>query len=452
MKVVAGRARGRLGGLQLRPVRRRRRRAVAGRQARRDAQRARALLGRRPAPSSSPSVLLASGRRVLAHIDARARPRRLAPSTTPAGGAGRHGRRRLSPVATVRRPPLGCAPCSTRSRATRYVTPLQGGRVAARHRRGRRPRHLRAEVPRRRPGPQGAGRRGPRRRARPAPSGLDVPRLRSSTCRRPIAQVRGRRGGAGPAHREPRPQPRRRLPARLVRLRRRRGRRRRTTAARILWLDAFTANVDRTWSNPNLLVWHGDLWLIDHGAALYFHHGWPRSRRRPRRGSRRSRSTPATHVLRDVAGDLAGADAALTRLVDAGPPRRRRSPLVPDEWLEPAPGLRPSRRPSARRTSSTSWRGWPTPRRGCPGRPASDGACRLPVRRAAVRPARGPRGVPQRRGGPLQPGGRLPRRRRTPSTPTGCPPSRPSSTSRPSRPRCARSPTSAPAGLRRGSR
>ena len=46
-------------------------------------------------------------------------------------------------------------------------------------------------------------------------------------------------------------------------------------AARVLWLDAFTANVDRTWSNPNLLVWHGQTWAIDHGAALYFHHSWP---------------------------------------------------------------------------------------------------------------------------------------------------------------------------------
>ncbi|MFL6108205.1 MAG: HipA family kinase, partial [Marmoricola sp.] len=42
----------------------------------------------------------------------------------------------------------------------------------------------------------------------------------------------------------------------------------------VLWLDAFTANVDRSWRNPNLLVWHGDVWVIDHGASLYFHHGW----------------------------------------------------------------------------------------------------------------------------------------------------------------------------------
>jgi len=45
-------------------------------------------------------------------------------------------------------------------------------------------------------------------------------------------------------------------------------------AARIVWLDALTANVDRTWNNPNLLLWHRRTWAIDHGAALYFHHGW----------------------------------------------------------------------------------------------------------------------------------------------------------------------------------
>lgn len=43
-------------------------------------------------------------------------------------------------------------------------------------------------------------------------------------------------------------------------------------AAKVVWLDAFTTNVDRTPRNPNLLVWHDDLWLIDHGAALYHQH------------------------------------------------------------------------------------------------------------------------------------------------------------------------------------
>lgn len=45
-------------------------------------------------------------------------------------------------------------------------------------------------------------------------------------------------------------------------------------ASRIVWFDAFTANVDRTVRNPNLLRWHQKLYLIDHGAALYFHHDW----------------------------------------------------------------------------------------------------------------------------------------------------------------------------------
>ena len=43
-------------------------------------------------------------------------------------------------------------------------------------------------------------------------------------------------------------------------------------AGQLLWFDALIQNVDRSWRNPNLLVWHGDIWLIDHGASLYFHH------------------------------------------------------------------------------------------------------------------------------------------------------------------------------------
>src|ERR1700755_2396574 len=48
-------------------------------------------------------------------------------------------------------------------------------------------------------------------------------------------------------------------------------------ASELLWFDALIQNVDRTWRNPNLLVWHGDIWLIDHGAALYFQHDWSRA-------------------------------------------------------------------------------------------------------------------------------------------------------------------------------
>ena len=45
-------------------------------------------------------------------------------------------------------------------------------------------------------------------------------------------------------------------------------------ASQIVWLDAFLTNVDRTARNTNMLIWHRELWLIDHGASLYFHHSW----------------------------------------------------------------------------------------------------------------------------------------------------------------------------------
>lgn len=46
------------------------------------------------------------------------------------------------------------------------------------------------------------------------------------------------------------------------------------TASRLVWMDAFLTNVDRTVKNTNMLMWHKELWLIDHGASLYFHHSW----------------------------------------------------------------------------------------------------------------------------------------------------------------------------------
>lgn len=45
-------------------------------------------------------------------------------------------------------------------------------------------------------------------------------------------------------------------------------------ASKIVWLDCFLTNMDRTCRNTNMLIWHKELWLIDHGAALYFHHTW----------------------------------------------------------------------------------------------------------------------------------------------------------------------------------
>ena len=49
-------------------------------------------------------------------------------------------------------------------------------------------------------------------------------------------------------------------------------------ASELVWFDALIQNVDRTWRNPNLLVWHDNIWLIDHGSALYFQHNWPTAR------------------------------------------------------------------------------------------------------------------------------------------------------------------------------
>ena len=75
-------------------------------------------------------------------------------------------------------------------------------------------------------------------------------------------------------------------------------------ASELLWFDALVQNVDRTWRNPNLLVWHGDIWLIDHGAALYFHHDWPRA-------APDKPFDAKHHVLRGRAGKLAEAHAKL---------------------------------------------------------------------------------------------------------------------------------------------
>jgi hypothetical protein len=112
-------------------------------------------------------------------------------------------------------------------------------------------------------------------------------------------------------------------------------------AARILWLDAFTANIDRTWSNPNLLVWHGQTWTIDHGAALYFHHAWPNRGSGPVDPARFAGQAfdASKHVLRDVADDLAPLNDELAAIVGA---ELIDSVLaqVPDEWLEATEGMR----------------------------------------------------------------------------------------------------------------
>lgn len=99
-------------------------------------------------------------------------------------------------------------------------------------------------------------------------------------------------------------------------------------AARVVWFDALISNVDRTVRNPNLLRWHKQLFLIDHGAALYFHHDWPGHLAR----SQAPFAAIKHHVLLPRAGDLRAADAALAPLVTEALLREILA-QVPDAWL-----------------------------------------------------------------------------------------------------------------------
>jgi hypothetical protein len=104
-------------------------------------------------------------------------------------------------------------------------------------------------------------------------------------------------------------------------------------AARVVWLDAFLTNPDRTHRNTNILLWDRRPWLIDHGAAIYAQHDWPRvDEARTRAGFPLIRD----HVLLSVAGDLAMTDqkagAALGEAVI-----RRAVEAVPDELLRAEP-------------------------------------------------------------------------------------------------------------------
>lgn len=128
-------------------------------------------------------------------------------------------------------------------------------------------------------------------------------------------------------------------------------------AGRVLWLDAFVGNVDRSWRNPNLLYWHRRLYLIDHGAALTFHHNWPTA------GAAVSRPYDAKdHALIGCSPDLSVADE-LPRLVTADV-LHEAAALVPDAWLDdPAfPGVTEMRGAyvdwlTARLKAQSAW--WP---------------------------------------------------------------------------------------------
>jgi hypothetical protein len=103
-------------------------------------------------------------------------------------------------------------------------------------------------------------------------------------------------------------------------------------ASAIVWFDAYVTNVDRTPRNVNLLIWQDRLWLIDHGASLYFHHDWDNYLAR----SRNPFPLIKDHTLLPFAGKLPEAGAALRpRLTPSL--IRQIVELIPDEWLGPEP-------------------------------------------------------------------------------------------------------------------
>ncbi|MGJ5640915.1 HipA family kinase [Formosa sp. S-31] len=101
------------------------------------------------------------------------------------------------------------------------------------------------------------------------------------------------------------------------------------TASKIVWLDAFITNIDRTHRNTNMLMWHKELWLIDHGASFYFHHTW--------KDIEKAAQTPFAmikdHVLLRSASELEAIEKSsktlitpefLTELIE----------LIPESWLQ----------------------------------------------------------------------------------------------------------------------
>ena len=98
---------------------------------------------------------------------------------------------------------------------------------------------------------------------------------------------------------------------------------------RIVWFDALAANVDRTPRNANMLVWHKDLWLIDHGAAFYFHHNWDAFLSNSRNPFKQIKD----HILLAFAGEIESADAELSAELTPEVLQEIVA-LVPDEWLE----------------------------------------------------------------------------------------------------------------------
>lgn len=99
-------------------------------------------------------------------------------------------------------------------------------------------------------------------------------------------------------------------------------------ASMIVWLDCLLTNVDRTAKNTNMLMWQKELWLIDHGAALYFHHSWQNWKEQ----ATRPFTLVKDHVLLSCASELEAADALLQALLTPALIASIVS-TIPDEWL-----------------------------------------------------------------------------------------------------------------------
>ena len=99
-------------------------------------------------------------------------------------------------------------------------------------------------------------------------------------------------------------------------------------ASKIVWLDAFITNVDRTVRNTNMLLWHKEVWLIDHGASLYFHHSWDDFDEQALRPFQQIKD----HVLLKQASMLNDVDKTFKQVLSE---KKIKSIVaaVPDEWL-----------------------------------------------------------------------------------------------------------------------
>ena len=100
-------------------------------------------------------------------------------------------------------------------------------------------------------------------------------------------------------------------------------------ASQIVWLDCFLTNMDRTCRNTNMLIWHKELWLIDHGASLYFHHSWQNWEEQ----AKRPFVLIKDHVLLPWAADLEEVDHEFRAILKSEHIRSIVS-LIPDVWLE----------------------------------------------------------------------------------------------------------------------